>query len=124
MPLDMLKFTRDHEWLRLDGAIATVGITAHAQKALGAFVHVRLPHVGSRFEQGVAVVNLESVKTASEVYAPVSGQIVEVNTRLATEPGLINADPTGEGWLFKMKVVDTSQVIALLDHQAVSGSSA
>jgi glycine cleavage system H protein len=114
----MLKFTQDHEWLRLDGDLATVGITPFAQEKLGDLVFVELPAVGSTFEKGAAAATVESVKAASEVYAPVTGEVVEVNGKVVDEPGLVNSAPTGEGWLFKMKVGDRGQVDALLDEQA------
>ena len=114
----MLKYTKDHEWLRLDGDIATVGITPYAQEKLGDLVFVELPSVGSKFEQGAAAATVESVKAASDVYAPVAGEIVAVNEKLANEPALVNSAPTGEGWLFKLKVSDPGQLGTLLDEQA------
>ena len=100
----MLKYTKDHEWLRMDGDIATVGITPFAQEKLGDLVFVELPSVGAKFDMGAAAATVESVKAASEVYAPVSGEIVAVNDKIVSEPGLVNSEPTGNGWLFKMKV--------------------
>jgi glycine cleavage system H protein len=116
----MLKFTKDHEWLRLDGDIATVGITPFAQEKLGDLVFVELPSVGATFEQGAAAATVESVKAASEVYAPVSGEVIEVNAKVTDDPGLVNSAPTGDGWLFKMKVADRTQLSMLLDEQAYS----
>ena len=114
----MLKYTKDHEWLRLDGEVATVGITAYAQGQLGDLVYVELPSVGASFRQGAAAATVESVKAASEVYAPVSGEIVAVNDKVTAEPGLVNAAPTGDGWLFKMKPTSPAELAALLDEHA------
>ncbi len=114
----MLKFTKDHEWLRLEGDIATVGITPFAQEKLSDLVFVELPSVGAKFEKGAAAATVESVKAASEVYAPVSGEVIEVNVKVTDDPSLVNSAPTGDGWLFKMKVADRAQVDVLLDEQA------
>ena len=114
----MLKYTKDHEWLRLDGDVATVGISPHAQEQLGDLVFVELPAVGATFDQGAVAATVESVKAASEVYAPVGGEVVAVNDKLATEPGLVNAEPTGNGWLFKLKVKDAVEAATLLDEAA------
>lgn len=114
----MLKYTKDHEWLRREGDVATVGITPYAQEHLGDMVFVELPAVGVRFEKGAPAAVVESVKAASDVYAPVSGEIVAVNERVAAEPALVNSDPTGEGWLFKLKIADASEIDALMDENA------
>jgi glycine cleavage system H protein len=114
----MMKFTKDHEWIRLDGDVATVGITPFAQEKLGDLVFVELPSVGARFAPGAAAAIVESVKAASDVYAPVGGEIVAVNDKVAAEPALVNSAPTGEGWLFKMKIADPAQLDALLDEAA------
>jgi glycine cleavage system H protein len=114
----MMKYTPDHEWLRVDGDIATVGISPFAQEKLGDLVFVELPNVGAKLAKGAPASTVESVKAASDVYAPVGGEIVEVNKRVAEEPGLVNSDPTGEGWLFKLKLADPAEVDALLDAQA------
>jgi len=115
----MLKFTKDHEWLRLDdGEIATVGITAYAQEKLGDLVYVELPSVGAKFAIGATAAVVESVKAASEVYAPVSGEVVAVNEKLAAEPGLVNAEPTANGWLFKLKMSNSTELDKLLDESA------
>jgi glycine cleavage system H protein len=114
----MLKFTDDHEWLRVEGDVATVGITDHAQSQLGDLVFVELPKAGARFDKGAAVAVVESVKAASDVYMPVTGEIVEVNESIVGEPGLVNADPMGKGWFFKIKIVDPAQVAALKDEAA------
>ena len=114
----MLKFTKDHEWLRIDGDIATVGITAHAQEQLGDLVFVELPAAGATFEQGAQAAIVESVKAASDVYAPVSGEIVEVNQAIVDQPGLVNSDPMGNGWFLKIRIADAAQVKDLMDEQA------
>jgi glycine cleavage system H protein len=114
----MLRFTRDHEWVRLEGDIATVGITPFAQEKLGDLVFVELPSVGMNLDKGVVAATVESVKAASDVYAPVGGDVTAVNDRLAQEPGLVNGEPTGEGWLFKMKPTDPAEVEGLLDEKA------
>ena len=114
----MLKFTKDHEWLRLDDGIATIGITSYAQEKLGDLVFVELPSIGAKFEMGAAAAVVESVKAASEVYAPVSGEIVAINDRLVSEPGLVNSEPTGEGWLFKLKISNRAELAKLLDEAA------
>jgi glycine cleavage system H protein len=114
----MLKFTKDHEWLRLDGDVATVGITEYAQDKLGELVFVELPSVGARFDRGAPAATVESVKVAADVYAPVGGEIVAVNEALTAEPGKVNAEPIGDGWLFKMKVADAAEINGLLDEKA------
>ncbi|RAI33286.1 glycine cleavage system protein GcvH [Rhodoplanes serenus] len=112
----MLKYTKDHEWLRLEGDVATVGITDHAQEQLGDLVFVELPGIGCTFTQGTAAAVVESVKAASDIYAPVAGEVTEVNEAVTQEPGLVNSDPTGKGWLFKIKIADRGEVDALLDE--------
>ena len=112
----MLKFTKEHEWLRLEGEIATVGITQYAQEQLGDLVFVELPAPGRSFEQGAAAAVVESVKAASEVYAPISGEITEINESVVKEPSLVNSDPMGAGWFFKMRIADPSQIAMLLDE--------
>lgn len=114
----MLKYTKDHEWLSLEGDIATVGITPYAQEKLGDLVFVELPNVGATFDKGAAAATVESVKAASEVYAPVGGEIVATNDKVVNEPGLVNADPAGNGWLFKIKLRDTGELATLLDEGA------
>jgi glycine cleavage system H protein len=118
----MLKFTTDHEWLRLDGEVATVGITNFAQDKLGDLVFVELPGVGTKLKKGAAAATVESVKAASDVYAPVSGEVIEVNGRVGSDPALVNSAPTGEGWLFKMKIADASELGGLLDEAAYNAS--
>ena len=118
----MLKYTPDHEWLRLDGEVATVGITNFAQDKLGDLVFVELPSVGAKFKKGAAAATVESVKAASDVYAPVSGEVIEVNAKVSNEPALVNSAPTGEGWLFKLKIADATELGTLLDEQAYSAT--
>jgi glycine cleavage system H protein len=120
----MLKFTKDHEWLRMDGAIATVGITPYAQEKLGDLVFVELPSVGAKLDKGAVAATVESVKAASEVYAPVGGEVLEVNNRLTAEPGLVNAEPTDNGWMFKMKVAAPGEIGDLLDEAAYNALTA
>ncbi len=113
-----LKFTKDHEWVRLDGDGAVIGITDHAQTALGDVVFVDLPEIGREVAAGEAIAVVESVKAASDVYAPIAGRIVEVNSALGEDPGLVNRAPTGEGWFFRIEPRDTAEVAALLDEAA------
>ncbi len=113
-----MKYTKDHEWLQIDGTVATIGITPYAQEKLGDLVFVELPSVGTKLSKGAVAATVESVKAASEVYAPVAGEVLKVNDKLATEPGLVNAEPTGNGWLFKMKIADAAELDTLLDEQA------
>src|SRR5258708_22192801 len=110
----MLRFTRDHEWLRMEGDIATVGITPFAQEKLGDLVFVELPSVGATLDNGAVAATVESVKAAADVYAPVAGKVTAVNDRLSDEPGLVNAEPTRNRWLVQMKTSDPSQGHALL----------
>ncbi|MEN9485308.1 glycine cleavage system protein GcvH [Sphaerotilus montanus] len=114
-----LKFTADHEWINADDtAAAVVGITVHAQDALGDVVFVDLPAVGTTFAQGDVAGVVESVKAAADVYAPLSGEVTEVNEALRDDPSLANTDPLGAGWFFKMKLSDASQLDALMDTTA------
>jgi len=112
----MLKYTPDHEWLMIENDTAVIGITPFAQEQLGDLVFVELPKPGSALEAGGGAAVVESVKAASEVYAPVDGEVVEANQRVVEDPTLINSDPTGAGWLFKIKVADPSQLENLLDE--------
>lgn len=111
-----LRFTKDHEWIRLEGDIATIGITDHAQNALGDVVFVDLPEAGREVTEGEAVAVVESVKAASDVYAPVAGRVVESNAALTENPALINSSPTDEGWFFRLEGVDAAAVGALMDE--------
>jgi glycine cleavage system H protein len=114
----MLKFTPDHEWLRIEGDVAVVGITPHAQEQLGDLVFVELPPSGKSFAKGAPAAVVESVKAASEVYAPITGQIVESNQSIIDDPSLVNSDPLGNGWFFKLKIADASEIDALMDEAA------
>ena len=114
----MLKFTKDHEWLRIEGDIATVGITQYAQEQLGDLVFVELPAPGSGLEPGATAAVVESVKAASDVYAPISGEVTEINQDVVNDPQLVNSDPMGNGWFFKMKIADPSQIETLMDEPA------
>ena len=113
-----MKFTKDHEWVRMEGDTATIGITDHAQNALGDVVFVDLPEIGREVASGEACAVVESVKAASDVYAPIAGRIVEVNSALGENPGLINREPSGEGWFFKIEASDPGAVAGLLDEAA------
>jgi glycine cleavage system H protein len=113
-----LRFTKDHEWVRQDGDIATVGITDYAQEQMGDVVYVELPEVGRQVEQGREAAVVESAKAASEVYAPVSGEIVEVNDVLAGDPAQVNADAMGGGWFIKIRLADPKQLDGLMDEAA------
>jgi glycine cleavage system H protein len=113
-----IKFSKDHEWVKLDGDTATIGITPYAQEQLGDVVFVELPDVGKKIEQGKQLATVESVKAASEVYAPVSGEVVAVNSALADAPATVNEDALGKGWFAKMKVADKGQLSGLMDEAA------
>jgi glycine cleavage system H protein len=119
-----IKYTEDHEWLKIEGDIATVGITVHAQDALGDVVFVDLPEVGALFAQKETAGVVESVKAAADVYMPVAGEITEVNETLRADPSLANSDPLGAGWFFKVKMSDASQLAALMDETSYSAFSA
>ena len=113
-----LKYTRDHEWVKIDGDTATVGITHYAQEQLGDVVFVELPEVGKKVEQGKEMATVESVKAASEVYAPISGEVVEVNSALTDAPATVNEEAQGKGWFAKLKIADKGQLAALMDEAA------
>lgn len=113
-----VKFTKDHEWISVDGEIATVGITEYAQGQLGDVVFVEVPDVGARVEQGKEAGVVESVKAASEIYAPASGEVTEVNAALNDDPALVNSDATGDGWMYRIKLSDPSQLDSLMDKEA------
>lgn len=113
-----IKYTEDHEWVKVEGGSATVGITVHAQDALGDVVFVDLPEVGKTYAQKDVAGVVESVKAAADVYMPVSGEVTEVNEALRADPSLANSDPLGAGWFFKLKLADASQLDALLDETA------
>jgi glycine cleavage system H protein len=113
--MSMIRFTKEHEWIRIDDAVAVVGITDYAQRQLGDVVFVELPEVGKHLIQGGEAGVVESVKAASEVYAPASGEVVAINDALADEPGRVNADALGEGWFFKVKLSNPDELSALMD---------
>lgn len=115
---ESLLYADTHEWLRIEGDTGTVGITDHAQNELSDVVYVELPTVGRRVEPKAAVAVVESVKAASDIYAPVGGEIIEVNTALSNDPALVNSDPFGAGWIFKIKLADPAQTSALKDALA------
>ena len=116
--MSLVRFTKDHEWVRLDGDLAVVGITDYAQSQLGDVVYVELPEIGRRVDKGKEAAVVESVKAASEVYAPASGEVVEVNEALAADPAKVNADPMGEGWFLKLRIVDAKELDELMDEAA------
>ena len=111
-------YTREHEYLQLDGDVGAVGITDFAQGQLGDVVFVELPEVGAQTKQGDQAAVVESVKAASEVYAPVAGEVVAVNGELEENPGLVNEEATGKGWFFKIKIADKAELAGLLDEAA------
>ena len=113
-----MRFTKDHEWVSVDGDIATVGITTYAAEQLGDVVFVEAPPVGKVVNQGDGMAVVESVKAASDVYAPVSGEVVESNDAVANDPARVNEDPEGNGWFAKLKLSDPAQVDALMDKAA------
>lgn len=113
-----MHFTKDHEWVSVDGDIATVGISKHAADALGDVVFVEVPEVGKSVSKGDGFAVVESVKAASDVYAPVTGEVVEANDALSGAPETVNADPTGQGWFARIKVSDTGQLDGLMDQAA------
>ena len=110
-------FTREHEWIRIEGDTATVGISDHAQQALGDIVFAEVPEAGRRLAKGQEAAVVESVKAASDVYAPVSGEVIEGNPAVADDPALINRDPEGEGWFFKLRLSDTNELDDLMNDE-------
>lgn len=113
-----IKYTEEHEWIRVEGDVGTIGITAYAQEQLGDVVFVDLPQAGRTVAKGEACAVVESVKAASDIYAPVSGEVVEANAALADAPGDVNAEPMGKGWFFKVKLSDTGELAGLMDAAA------
>lgn len=111
-----LKYTKEHEWVRVEGNIGVVGITQHAQDALGDITFIENPRIGSTFSQGDQTGTVESVKAVSEIYSPVSGEIIEINKALENSPELVNKDPYIGGWLFKIKLKNPNEVEKLLDY--------
>ena len=113
-----LKFSKDHEWLRVAGDTATIGISDYAQEQLGDVVYVELPKIGQKFSAGAQAAVVESVKAASEIYAPASGEVVEVNNALDDNPALVNSDSTGQGWFIKLKLDNPTELEALMDDNS------
>ena len=111
-------FTKDHEWVRVEGDTGTVGITGYAQGQLGDIVFVEVPEAGRQVDKGGDSAVVESVKAASDIYAPVGGEVIEGNAALADEPSLVNSDPEGEGWFFKLRIADPSELDGLMDADA------
>ena len=122
--MSLTKYTEDHEWLTVDGDTAVVGITVHAQDALGDVVFVELPQVGSTYAQKDVAGVVESVKAAANVYMPVTGEVIEVNEALRDDPSLANTDPLGAGWFFKVKLSQPAELDALLDDTAYTALTA
>ena len=118
MPETAIRFTKDHEYIRIEGKSAVVGITNYAQAQLGDIVFVELPAVGKVLKQGDEAAVVESVKAASEIYAPASGTVTEINTALGAEPALINSDSEGAGWMFKLTLTSPAEIDGLLDEGA------
>lgn len=116
--MSSIRYTKDHEYIRIDGDTGTVGISDYAQQQLGDVVFVELPESGKKIGQGEQAAVVESVKAASEVYAPVAGEVIEVNGALEGEPGKVNADPAGDGWFFKIRIGDAKQLDTLMDENA------
>lgn len=112
------RFSKEHEYIRIEGETGTVGITGYAQEQLGDIVYVDLPSVGAEIKKGDEVAVVESVKAASEIYSPVSGTVVEINEALGSEPALINTDAEGAGWIFKIKPSDSAELDELMDEAA------
>jgi glycine cleavage system H protein len=112
----MIRYSKEHEWIRVECDVATVGITQYAQEQLGDVVFVEVPQAGRKVAKGEACAVVESVKAASDIYAPVSGEVVEANAALADSPGDVNAEPMGKGWFFKLKLTDRGELSGLLDE--------
>jgi glycine cleavage system H protein len=113
-----LYFTKEHEWVRVDGDTATVGISDHAQEQLGDIVFAEVPETGKRLSKGQEAAVVESVKAASDVYSPVSGEVVDGNSKVADDPSIVNSDPEGEGWFFKLKLDNPGELDGLMDEAA------
>jgi glycine cleavage system H protein len=111
-------FTKEHEWIRVEGDTATIGISNHAQEQLGDIVFAEVPDVGRRVSKGQEAAVVESVKAASDVYAPVSGEVVEGNQAVADDPSLVNSDPEGQGWFFQLKLEDPGELEGMMDEAA------
>ena len=117
-------FTKDHEWVRIEGDVATVGITDHAQEQLGDVVFVELPKVGRSLKKAEAAAVVELVKAASDVYAPITGEVVEINDAVVDEPALVNSDAADKAWFFKLKIADRSELDGLMDEAAYQAYTA
>ncbi len=113
-----VKYSNEHEWIRVEGDVGTIGITNYAQEQLGDVVFVDVPQAGRKIAKGESVAVVESVKAASDIYAPVSGEVIESNAELANTPGDVNSEPMGKGWFFKMKLSDKSELDGLMDENA------
>ena len=113
-----VRYSNEHEWIRVEGDVGTVGITNYAQEQLGDVVFVDVPQVGRKVAKGESIAVVESVKAASDVYSPIGGVVTEVNDGVVTEPGLVNSDPMGKGWLFKLRIADASELETLMDEAA------
>ncbi|MBX9945797.1 MAG: glycine cleavage system protein GcvH [Reyranella sp.] len=113
-----VRYSEEHEWIRVEGDTGTIGITQYAQEQLGDVVFVEVPQAGRKVAKGEAVAVVESVKAASDIYAPVSGEVIESNAALADAPGDVNAEPMGRGWFFKMKLADKGELAGLMDEAA------
>jgi glycine cleavage system H protein len=113
-----VKYTEEHEWVRVEGDVGTIGITAYAQEQLGDVVFVDVPAVGRKVAKGESIAVVESVKAASDIYAPVAGEVVEANAALADTPGDVNTEPMGKGWFFKLKLANPSELDGLMDEKA------
>ena len=120
VPAD-LKYTKDHEWVKIEGDVATIGITEFAQSELGDIVYVEIETIGESIEQEEVFGSVEAVKTVSDLFMPLSGEILEFNENLESNPELVNSDPYGEGWMIKVKLSDASQIDSLLDAAAYEG---
>jgi glycine cleavage system H protein len=115
-----IKYSEEHEWIRVEGDTGTIGITQYAQEQLGDVVFVDVPAVGRKVAKGESIAVVESVKAASDIYAPVSGEVVEANTALSETPGDVNSEPLGKGWFFKLKLSNASELDGLMDEAAYS----
>jgi len=111
-----VKFSKDHEWIKIEGEVATIGITKHATEMLGDIVFVELPEKGSTVEKDGTAGVVESTKAASDVYTPVSGEVVDINQSIVDDPSIINSDPEGNAWFFKLKIKDQSEMISLMSR--------
>ena len=113
-----VRYSNEHEWIRVEGDVGTIGITSYAQEQLGDVVFVDVPQAGRKIAKGESVAVVESVKAASDIYAPVSGEVIESNAELANTPGDVNSEPMGKGWFFKMKLADKGELAGLMDEAA------